>query len=193
MRTLVLVCAGLIGVGGGAAIAALHGAHRSRISLPALHGQAVWAAGTRAAPTAGMPPLRGRTSVVTFMDPRCTSVCPVEGRQLASVLRRLPAAERPAVVLVSVDPTATAADAARATRKWQLAPFSTRWVLGTHAELRRIWAAYGVAVRATRGDVVHTLVLYLVDRRGDERTAYLFPFVPAFVQGDLARLARERT
>jgi hypothetical protein len=31
----------------------------------------------------------------------------------------------------------------------------------------------------------------LIDRRGDERTAYLFPFLPAFVQRDLGRLARE--
>jgi hypothetical protein len=35
------------------------------------------------------------------------------------------------------------------------------------------------------------LRISLIDRRGDERTAYLFPFMPAFVGGDLIRLAGE--
>jgi hypothetical protein len=39
---------------------------------------------------------------------------------------------------------------------------------------------------------VQRLRLVLIDRRGDERTAYLFPFLPAFVEGDLTRLAGER-
>jgi hypothetical protein len=37
-----------------------------------------------------------------------------------------------------------------------------------------------------------TPVVYLLDRRGDERTGYLFPFAPAFLQGDLQTLATER-
>jgi hypothetical protein len=44
-----------------------------------------------------------------------------------------------------------------------------------------------VFARGTR-----TPVVYLVDRHGDERTGYLFPFAPAFVQGDLHALAMER-
>ena len=35
--------------------------------------------------------------------------------------------------------------------------------------------------------------MYLVDRHGDERTGYLFPFAPAFLQGDLQVLATERS
>lgn len=37
-----------------------------------------------------------------------------------------------------------------------------------------------------------TPVVYLIDRHGDERTGYLFPFAPAFVEGDLRALATER-
>jgi len=33
-------------------------------------------------------------------------------------------------------------------------------------------------------------LLLLVDRRGDVRTGYTFPFAPAFVEGDLRTLAR---
>jgi hypothetical protein len=52
-----------------------------------------------------------------------------------------------------------------------------------------VWRAYGVTVEPGSNDIVHSLALYLIDRRGDERTAYLFPFLPSFVQRDLARLA----
>jgi cytochrome oxidase Cu insertion factor (SCO1/SenC/PrrC family) len=186
---LLVVCTALLGAGGGGAVAALRAPAHAHVALPALHGQATWAPGARPAPTAG---LRGHTSVVTFMDPRCTSECPVEGRQLASVLRRLPAASRPTIVMVSVNPAATRRDAARATAKWGLAPFRTRWILGARTELAPVWRAYRVAVKPVKGDIEHTLVLYLLDRRGDERTAYLFPFLPSFLQRDLATLARER-
>lgn len=188
---LVAAAAAVFGVAAGVALAALNRGGAA-VRLPELHGQASWPAGARPAPARGLPPLRGRTAVVTFMDPLCTSICPIEGRQLASIVRRLPAEGRPAIVLVSVNPQATAHDALRASRKWQLAPFHPRWVLGTHATLSKVWAAYHVQVRPTKGDIVHTLVAYLLDRNGDERTAYLFPFAPAFVQHDLARLAAER-
>jgi cytochrome oxidase Cu insertion factor (SCO1/SenC/PrrC family) len=191
---LVVAAAATVGIASGVALAALRTSHPAASpSLPELHGQASWPAGRRLAPSTGMPSLRARVSVVTFMDPACTQICPVEGRELASILRRLPAAARPRIVLVSVNPEATAAQARRALVKWQLAPFDAHWVLGTHAQLARLWRAYDVVVRVTKGDIEHTPVAYLVDRSGHERTAYLFPFAPAFVQGDLARLARERT
>lgn len=187
----VVGAAAVCGIAAGVAIAAL-GGRAAPVRLPELHGQVSWPAGVRPAPARGLPGLRGHTSVVTFMDPRCTSICPIEGRQLASILRRLPAGSRPEVILVSVDPQASARDALRASRKWQLAQFRPRWVLGTRATLSEVWAAYHVRVEPTKGDIVHTLVAYLLDRRGDERAAYLFPFAPSFVQGDLARLAAER-
>ena len=48
------------------------------------------------------------------------------------------------------------------------------------------------------GDIPHTEALYLVDRRGDERSGYLYPFNQGFVTHDLrvlgprARASRER-
>jgi hypothetical protein len=41
-------------------------------------------------------------------------------------------------------------------------------------------------------DIAHGLALYLIDRRGFERTGYLFPFLPNFVALDLRSLGRER-
>ena len=74
--------------------------------------------------------------------------------------------------------------------KWGLAgPWRWHWLNALATQLASVWRPYGITVEPTSNDIVHSLALYLIDRRGYERTAYLFPFLPGFVQGDLARLA----
>jgi cytochrome oxidase Cu insertion factor (SCO1/SenC/PrrC family) len=203
----ILLVAAVVGAGGGALIQVLTGSGTAaaKPSLPTLHGQAVWKAGARRAPNVSLrdqtgslvtlASLRGRPVAVTFLDSRCTSSCPIVGRQLGSVLRRLPAAERPTLVIVSVDQAGdTPAGIRRALARWHLnGPWAVHWLnASTHAQLASVWRSYGVRVVPTSNDVVHSLALYLIDRRGYERTAYLFPFLQGFVQGDLGRLAQER-
>jgi cytochrome oxidase Cu insertion factor (SCO1/SenC/PrrC family) len=171
--------------------------------LPGLHGQVSWAPGERAAPsfrlrnqhgtTVSLAGLRGRPVLVTFLDSLCTTQCPVTGHQLGTVLRRMDPADRPTLVIVSVDPRGdTRASIRRAASNWGLAgPWRWHWLRGTRAELSRVWAAYGITVQPATNDITHGLALYLVDRRGSQRTGYLFPFLPNFVALDLVRLARE--
>jgi protein SCO1/2 len=204
----ILLIAVVAGAGGGAVLRVLHGSGTAaaRPVLPTLHGQAVWPAGARRAPNfvlrdqsgsaLSLASLRGRPVVLTFLDSQCTSSCPIEGRQLGSILRRLPAAQRPALVIVSVDQSGdTPAGIRRALAKWTLnGSWSVHWLNArTHAQLASVWRSYGVRVVPTTNDIVHSLALYLIDRRGYERTAYLFPFLPGFVQRDLGRLAREQS
>lgn len=205
---MILLIAVVVGAGGGAVLRALHGsgAVAARPALPTLHGQAVWKAGVRRAPNfvlrdqsgsaVSLASLRGRAVVLTFLDSQCTSSCPIEGRQLGSILRRLPAAQRPTLVIVSVDQSGdTPAGIRHALAKWGLnGPWTVHWLNArTHAQLASVWRSYGVRVVPATNDIVHSLALYLIDRRGYERTAYLFPFLPGFVQRDLGRLAREDT
>ncbi len=138
----VLFGAAVLGIAG-AALTHAYAAHSSTDALPLLHGQASWAPGSRPAPVSAP---RGVTAMVAFLGRGCAP-CVVELRR---IVRRLPAAERPVIVM---------------------APVSAA-------------AAYGVA-RGRR-------LLLLLDRRGDERTGYAFPLAPAFVEGDLRILARER-
>jgi len=35
-----------------------------------------------------------------------------------------------------------------------------------------VWNSYGVGVQVVTGDVVHTSVIYLIDRKGYERVAF---------------------
>lgn len=201
---VLLLCVAALGALGGVAARVLHDRSHAA-ALPELHGQGVWAPGQRPAPAfalrdqhgqlVSLAALRGRPVVLTFLDSRCTSECPLAGRELGSIMRRLPAASRPALVVVSVDPRGdTPPSIAHALAKWTLAgPWTVHWLNApTRARLARVWKAYHVQVEPTTNDVLHSLALFLIDRHGDERTAYLFPFLQSFVRTDLARLAGER-
>ncbi len=166
-----------------------------------LRGQATWAAGARPAPAIttlrdqtgarfSLSSLRGRPVAIEFFDSHCKAECPLAGRALAASERALPAAQRPALVVVSVNPLDTRASARAAIRLWGLAGVAPwHWLMGTHAQLAPVWAAYHIFVAPTRGDITHTEALYLLDRRGDERSGYLFPYLPASVTHDMRVLA----
>jgi protein SCO1 len=199
---VVVSVAALAGVGGGLALHELttSPARASAPAVPELHGQAVWRPGELRAPAftlrdqhdraVSLASLRGRTVVLTFLDSRCRQECPLVGRTLGSVMRRLAPADRPVLVIVSVNPADNPLTAGLAARHWALAG-DWHWLLGTRAQLAPVWRAYRITVEPKARDVVHSAAVYLIDRRGYERAGYLFPFLPGFVQGDLRRLAHE--
>lgn len=203
------------GVGLGAGLHRLRGDHgllagqrpATAVQRPAngLHGQATWAAGVKPAPAIttlrdqsgrvfSLGSLHGRTVAMAFFDSYCKQACPLEGRALAAAEQSLPAAQRPVLVVVSVNPRDTPASTRDAVRKWGLAGVAPwHWLRGTHAQLARVWRDYHIFVAPPRnGDISHTEALYLIDRRGDERSGYLYPFLPRFVTLDLRKLATER-
>jgi cytochrome oxidase Cu insertion factor (SCO1/SenC/PrrC family) len=170
-------------------------------ALPELHGQATWAAGERPAPPftlhdvlggrTSLASLRGHPVLVTFLDSRCRSLCPLVGRAIGAVQRSLPAAARPAVLVVSVDPAGdTAASVRSAAHRWRLGP-GWRWLSGTPGQLAAVWRAYGIVVEPTSGDITHGASLYLVDARGGERAGYLAPLLPNFIALDVRRVEAE--
>jgi protein SCO1/2 len=170
------------------------------VAVPALHGQATWAAGRRAAPSLALrdqhgrhvtlASLRGRTLAMTFMDSLCKQACPVEGQMIASAIRQVPAAARPQLIVVSVDPADTERSIEHAVHKWKL-PANTLWLMGTRAQLKPVWDAYQITVLPISGDIVHSTAVYLVDKRGYERAGFLLPFVPGLVADDLRVLGDE--
>jgi cytochrome oxidase Cu insertion factor (SCO1/SenC/PrrC family) len=171
-------------------------------TLPTLHGQAVWDAGKRPAPAfalrdqartvVSLAAQRGHTVVLAFMDPLCKQECPIEGRELAASERQVAPAERPVLLIVSVNPKATAADARAAARNWGIAG-DWHWLLGGQAQLARVWRAYRITVVASTHDIVHSTAVYVIDKRGFERVGVIAPFLPQFVGDDLRALAREQT
>src|SRR3954451_12226326 len=98
-----------------------------------------WAAGEQAAPALGLhtpagktlslAALRGGKVVVTFVDPHCTTFCPRESLVIEDAIRALPAAQRPRVIAVNVDPTVTSASVfARESRRFK---WSSQWTWAT--------------------------------------------------------------
>ncbi len=167
-----------------------------------VRGQAVWPKGQRPAPDFSLrdsgggrfrfASLRGRPVILTFMDSQCHQECPLEGRALAAAFRMTPAAELPVVVVVSVNPWEdTPGSARRAMKRFGLAGSSWRWLLGTEAQLSRVWKKYRIFVRRTSGDIEHTDALYLIDSEGYERAGMVYPFLPVWVSADLKTLASE--
>jgi cytochrome oxidase Cu insertion factor (SCO1/SenC/PrrC family) len=170
-----------------------------------LYGDATWAADSVKAPAINtlhdqsgarfaLSSLHGRTVAIAFFDSYCRQECPLEGRQLAAAERRLPATQRPELLVVSVNPKDNATSVAKAVRDWGLvgvAPW--HWLMGSHAQLARIWAEYGIQVSPpVDGDINHTEALYLVDRKGYERAGYLWPFASRFATYDMRTLATGR-
>jgi cytochrome oxidase Cu insertion factor (SCO1/SenC/PrrC family) len=154
---------------------------------------ATWAAGKQRAPEfnlrdehgkpISLASLRGRTVLLTFIDPLCRDFCPIEAQHLSDAVRTT-TGEKPTIVAVSVNTAGNRADILRVDeRKWDVVP-QWRWAVGNEAALTRVWHAYHIAVIATTKtvagvrvrDVVHTEASYLIDGNGYERALFLWPY-----------------
>jgi protein SCO1/2 len=140
--------------------------------------------------------LRGRPLAVTFLYTRCIDSCPLIGAELHDALAALgPAAQRVAVLAISVDP---AHDTPAAVRRWlalRREPPQFHYLLGTTRELMPAWNAWFAEPQDTRYPTsTHTAAIWLVDRRGHPRALYdaaaLLP--PGALAHDLRALLRER-
>ena len=137
--------------------------------------------------------LRGHPVAMVFFDSHCNQECPLEGRELAAAETSLPAAQRPVLVAVSVNPLDTPASARKAARAWRLAAVAPwHWLMGTRARLAPIWHAYNIYVgRSKDGDIPHTEALY-PDRPPRLRALGLSVSVRPAVRHPRPRRARRR-
>jgi cytochrome oxidase Cu insertion factor (SCO1/SenC/PrrC family) len=196
-----IVLAATVGVAIGLGAALVHNNKHSSApqqEVQPLAAQATWAAGTKRASgfslrdqagrLVSLRRLRGSPVMLTFLDSVCKLECPVEGRVLRDVQRRV-AGTGAVTVVVSVDPwadTGATADSFARKSKWEGRWY---WLLGRKASLASIWRAYGIGVKRERGDVAHSVALYLIDRRGYLRAGYVFPFSASAVAHDMRALA----
>ena len=193
----------LVGAGAAAGLLALRTSGGSgaapMVEAAPTAAAARWAAGEARAPAFrlrdadGRPvspaQYRGRLLLVTFLDPLCKTFCPRESAVLDDALARLPAARRPAVIAVSVNPPVRSpAILRREARRFGWSP-QWRWALGSERQLGAVWRSYHIAVLPTKGDVTHTEAAYVVDADGYERALFLWPFRARAVERTLRALA----
>lgn len=197
----------LAAVSAGAALALVSRPASDRTANPvsAFGPAATWSPGVKVAPVfslrgedgrgISLAALRGRTVLLTFIDPACRNLCPLEARELNGAVESTPAAQRPAIVSVNVNPWAETAALLRADRfKWALGSH-WHWALGSLRQLRPVWRSYRIAVdmrirklaHVVVHDVSHTEATYVIDRSGHIRALFLWPFSGDAVMRTAAR------
>ena len=183
-----------VAIGLGAALIRSSHAPAAQPELQPLAAQATWPAGAKRAPAfslrdqtgraLSLNALRGHAVLLTFLDSVCKKECPIEGRALRDVQQNLRTTGAVTVV-VSVDPwadTRASAISFAHKSKWEGTWY---WLLGSRARLAPVWRAYSIGVKRERGDIAHSVVLYLIDSRGYLRAGYLFPFSTSTVVHDV--------
>jgi cytochrome oxidase Cu insertion factor (SCO1/SenC/PrrC family) len=210
LRWFLLGGALVLGVGVGAVVAVLRSPSTPALSMSgaAAGPDVTWPMGKKQAPgfslrnenggPISLRQFRGRPVIVTFIDPLCRNLCPLEAKVLGRVVAQLPAAQRPAILAVSTNQWADARKNLLLDKsKWSL-PSDWHWAVGSPAALARVWKAYaiGVSVATKRiagikvRRITHTEAAYLVDPSGYQRALYLYPFRASDVERSLRSLAR---
>jgi protein SCO1/2 len=140
--------------------------------------------------------LRGKVVAVTFIYTWCPDVCPMLTDKMARVQDELGSdfGSKVAFVSITVDPERDTPDALKeyaASFDADLAGWS--FLTGSLATVREVARQYGVAVApAADGQVDHTLLTTLVDRRGTMRVQYLgYRFDEEEFRHDLLDLVNE--
>jgi protein SCO1 len=132
--------------------------------------------------------LRGRVLAITFLDSHCKQLCPLEGDQLGQVERSLGARANLSLLVVSVAPatdTPASERAFAAAHRWS---GDWHWLVGTADQLGAVWKAYSIAVQNAPDNVLHSSVLYLVDKDGFERAGWAAGLEPDLVTHDVRLL-----
>ena len=165
-----------------------------------------WPAGSQAAPAfvlrdqngrpVSISQFRGRPVILTFVDPLCRNLCPLEAHLLNQVVGSMPAAARPAIIAVSVDVYADKrADLLQDEQKWALVP-QWHWAVGRRSQLAAVWNHYRIGVSVVRKRIGHTTInyithveaAYVIDATGHERALFGWPFYPADLRRELQKL-----
>jgi protein SCO1/2 len=133
--------------------------------------------------------LRGRVVAVTFLDSHCRQLCPIAADQLAQVQQALGRQSPLSLVVVSVAPGTDTPDSIRSFAAAHGWVGDWHWLAGTQAQLAPVWKAYSVDVKPAPTEILHTAVLYLVDRNGFTRAGFVSGLKAEVVARDIRILA----
>jgi protein SCO1/2 len=117
---------------------------------------------------------RGKVVLVTFIYTHCPDVCPLITAALNEALRELgPDRDEVRVLAVSVDPEGDTVASVKKYRKERHVLPEFIYLIGTRAELLRVWKAYHVDAVARAPELVdHSAYTVLIDQQGKARVLY---------------------
>jgi len=119
---------------------------------------------------------RGNLILTTFIFTNCPDVCPLFSAKFAAIQRALDESKFKDYWLLSIT-TDPEQDSAAVLKDYanRFKADLVRWsfLTGTRADLVKVWIAFGVNVTRTEaGQVFHTALTTLIDRRGNRRVDY---------------------
>jgi len=119
--------------------------------------------------------LRGKTIALTFLDPVCTSSCPLIAQEFrqADVMLGSQSARTVFVAIVANPIYHSVADTQAFDRQEGFTHVSNwLYLTGSVSQLRRVWDAYGIMVEVTPAGsmVAHGELAYVIDAKGRERS-----------------------
>jgi protein SCO1 len=193
---IALVLVGALALGG-IVLAATSGGDEDPVAAPNQFAGATMPADARApdftlrdeqGEQVSMRALRGQPVVVTFLYSHCQDTCPITAQTIRGALDDL-GHDVPALA-ISVDPPNDTPASARKFLAEQRANGRIRFVLGSRAQLRRLWKGY--AITPQRVTQEHMARITLVDARGRQRVGYpTSEATPERLAHDLRLLERE--
>ena len=140
---------------------------------------------------------RGKVVAVTFIFTLCTDTCPVLTPMMSFVQDRLGRdfGEKIAFVSITVDPERDTPEVLKEyAQAFGANPAGWSFLTGTPEAIRDVTRRYGVfAAKTENGNVDHTFLTSIIDRRGILRVQYLgVRFDPEEFRRDLLSLLNER-
>lgn len=125
--------------------------------------------------------LKGKPVLVAFLYTHCHDLCPVVAAKVHTAYARLPNGKHPIFLAVSVDPAHdTPASAANFDRHHRTGEID--WLLGSQAELEKVWKAWGVKPEHNARDpetIEHSAEIFAIDPQGQIRALYPPDFDPS--------------
>jgi len=137
---------------------------------------------------------QGKVIALTFLYTRCPDVCPLTAETLRQAQKQLSSTERDDVlfVAITVDPDHDTPAAVQAFAAAHGLERNFAYLVGTAAQLRSVWSAYGVRVVPDPATPGHSDAIYLIDRKGRERALVHSDVGATDLLADLRMLLKER-
>jgi protein SCO1 len=136
--------------------------------------------------------LTKRPVLVAFLYTHCHDLCPIVAAKVHTAFAHLGPARRPIFLAVSVDPAHDTPASAAAFNRRHRTEGEIDWLLGSRAELEKVWKAWGVKPERSKSDpeeIEHSAELFAIDPQGRIRALYPPNFKPALLASGATQLA----
>jgi protein SCO1/2 len=137
--------------------------------------------------------LKGRPVLVAFLYTHCHDLCPLVAAKVHTTYSLLgPHRPRPVFLAVSVDPARDTPSSAAAFNREHRTTGEIDWLLGSPAELKRVWKAWKVIPEEEKNDpevIEHSADIYGIGADGKLHVLYTPEFKPPLLARDVKTLA----